>query len=108
MRSLSFYASNILSVIIFNRFRHHSTDLNFLESMHRWATNAQVLIKSEASFSNGMAAEVGSHLATLRRRVDACERPNIDKEVTSNGVSFLIYGLVLKTTSKSWISSIFT
>ena len=49
--------------------------------MNRWATNAQALIKSEAAFSNGMAAEVGGHLATLRRRVDACEKPNIDKEV---------------------------
>ena len=56
-------------------------DLTFIESMHRWATNAQVLIKSEAAYSNGMAAEVGSHLPTLHRRLDACEKPNIDKEV---------------------------
>jgi len=60
--------------------------------MNRWATNAQALIKSEAAFSNGMAAEVGGHLDTLRRRVDACEKPNIDKEVCSlfcDGIAIL-------------------
>ncbi|XP_078489424.1 coiled-coil domain-containing protein 180-like [Ciona intestinalis] len=66
-----------------DRFRNHLVDLTFIEKMQRWATNSQVRIKTEVAYSNGMAAEVMSHLSTLQRRVDACERPNIDKETVT-------------------------
>nr|CAB3228335.1 coiled-coil domain-containing protein 180-like [Phallusia mammillata] len=63
-----------------DRFKSHLVDMTFIEKMKRWLTNSQTRIKTEVAYSNGMAVEVGSHLSTLRRRVDACERPNIDKE----------------------------
>ncbi|XP_076821823.1 coiled-coil domain-containing protein 180-like isoform X2 [Clavelina lepadiformis] len=63
-----------------DKFRNHLVDLTFIENMRRWLSNAQVRIKTEVAHSNGMASEVFGHLNTLRRRVDACERPNIDKE----------------------------
>uniref|UniRef100_H2Z2Z0 DUF4455 domain-containing protein n=1 Tax=Ciona savignyi TaxID=51511 RepID=H2Z2Z0_CIOSA len=66
-----------------DRFRNHLVDLTFMEKMQRWASNSQVRIKTEVAYSNGMAAEVLSHLTTLQRRIDACERPNIDKESVS-------------------------
>uniref|UniRef100_F6XA93 DUF4456 domain-containing protein n=1 Tax=Ciona intestinalis TaxID=7719 RepID=F6XA93_CIOIN len=66
-----------------DRFRNHLVDLTFIEKMQRWATNSQIRIKTEVAYSNGMAAEVMSHLSTLQRRVDACERPNIDKETVT-------------------------
>ena len=74
-----------------------------MEAMKRWLTNAQVRIKSEVAYSNGMAAEIASHLSNLKRRVDACERPNIDKEVKNTGEALSIFETCLLRWEKNEI-----
>ena len=56
-------------------------DLVFMEKIARWLTNTQVKIKSEVADSNSQAQKLGQHLNDLERRIDACEHPNLDKEV---------------------------
>ena len=56
-------------------------DLIFMEKIARWFTNTQVKIKSEVANSNTQASKLAQYLADLERRIDACERPNLDKEV---------------------------
>lgn len=57
-------------------------DLIFMEKIARWLTNTQVKIKAEVASSNSQAQVLGRHISDVRRRVDACDRPNLDKEVT--------------------------
>ena len=57
------------------------TDLLFMEKLQRWLANTQVKIKTEVAYSNGVAMEISNHLNLLKSRIDACEKPNIDKEV---------------------------
>ncbi|XP_038046309.1 coiled-coil domain-containing protein 180-like isoform X2 [Patiria miniata] len=63
-----------------DRFKHHLFDLTFIEKLTRWLTNTQVKIKSEVAESNAQAQALMHHLNVLERRVDACEKPNLDKE----------------------------
>ena len=56
-------------------------DLIFMEKIARWLTNTQVKIKGEVANSNTQAQQLGQHLLDIDRRIDACERPNLDKEV---------------------------
>lgn len=56
-------------------------DLIFMEKIARWLTNTQVKIKAEVANSNTQAQTLAKHLNDIDRRVDACERPNLDKEV---------------------------
>ena len=56
-------------------------DLIFMEKIARWLTNTQVKIKGEVANSNTQAQKLGQHLLDIDRRIDACERPNLDKEV---------------------------
>lgn len=58
-------------------------DLIFMEKIARWLTNTQVKIKAEVANSNSQAQQLAQHLSDLDRRVDACERPNLDKEVNT-------------------------
>lgn len=58
-------------------------DLIFMEKIARWLTNTQVKIKAEVANSNSQAQQLAQHLNNLDRRVDACERPNLDKEVNT-------------------------
>lgn len=51
-----------------------------MEKIARWLTNTQVKIKAEVANSNSQAQQLAQHLNDLDRRVDACERPNLDKE----------------------------
>lgn len=53
----------------------------FIEKVARWLTNSQVKIKAEVANSNGQAKRLAQHLNDLERRIDACEKPNLDKEV---------------------------
>ncbi|XP_022107089.1 coiled-coil domain-containing protein 180-like [Acanthaster planci] len=62
------------------RFKHHLFDLTFIEKLTRWLTNTQVKIKAEVAESNAQAQALMHHLNVLERRVDACEKPNLDKE----------------------------
>lgn len=61
-------------------------DLIFMEKIARWLTNTQVKIKAEVANSNSQAQQLAQHLNNLDRRVDACERPNLDKEVNTFGM----------------------
>ncbi len=71
----------ILGFFPFCRFKHHLFDLTFIEKLTRWLTNTQVKVKGEVAESNGQAQQLMHHLNTLERRIDACEKPNLDKEV---------------------------
>ena len=72
---------NIFLCAWFFRFKHHRTDLLFMEKIARWLTNTQVKIKSEVADSNSQAQRLAQALNDLDRRIDACEKPNLDKEV---------------------------
>lgn len=69
-----------ISIEFEDRFKHHMIDLLFIEKISRWLTNSQVKIKSEVALSNTEAGKLADYLDTLERRIDACERPNLDKE----------------------------
>ena len=69
-------------MIFIFRFKNHMIDLIFMEKIARWLTNTQVKIKAEVANSNSQAQQLAQHLSDLDRRIDACERPNLDKEVT--------------------------
>ncbi|XP_064616781.1 coiled-coil domain-containing protein 180-like [Liolophura sinensis] len=69
-----------VSVEFEDRFKNHMFDLIFMEKIARWLTNTQVKIKAEVASSNSQAQALGRHISDVRRRVDACERPNLDKE----------------------------
>ncbi|KAH3795808.1 hypothetical protein DPMN_149369 [Dreissena polymorpha] len=56
-------------------------DLIFMEKIARWLTNTQVKIKAEVAESNTHAQKLAKHLSDIERRIDACARPNLDKEV---------------------------
>ena len=58
-------------------------DLVFIEKVARWLTNTQVKIKTEVAESNAQAKRLAQYLNDLERRIDACERPNLDKEVSN-------------------------
>ncbi|XP_076092470.1 coiled-coil domain-containing protein 180-like isoform X4 [Mytilus galloprovincialis] len=63
-----------------DRFKHHMIDLVFMERIARWLTNTQVKIKAEVANSNSQAQQLAQYLNDVVRRIDACERPNLDKE----------------------------
>jgi hypothetical protein len=56
-------------------------DLIFMEKISRWLTNTQVKIKAEVAYSNTHAQKLAQYMMDLERRIDACLRPNLDKEV---------------------------
>ena len=56
-------------------------DLVFMERIARWLTNTQVKIKGEVANSNSQAQQLAQYLNDVIRRIDACEKPNLDKEV---------------------------
>lgn len=63
-----------------DRYKYHMVDLVFMEKIARWLTNTKVKIKAEVAASNGAAKSVADALARFEQRLDACERPNPDKE----------------------------
>ena len=67
-------------------------DLLFMEKIARWLTNTQVKIKAEVADSNSQAQKLAQHLEDLERKTDACERPNLDKEVSTLSKLFVICG----------------
>lgn len=73
---------SLQNMIFIFRFKNHMIDLIFMEKIARWLTNTQVKIKAEVANSNSQAQQLAQHLSDLDRRIDACERPNLDKEVT--------------------------
>ena len=71
---------NISNFVVY-RFKHHLFDLTFMEKITRWLTNTQVKIKAEVADSNSQAQKLAAYLKELERKIDACEKPNLDKEV---------------------------
>ena len=70
-------------------------DLIFMEKIARWLTNTQVKIKAEVASSNSQAQTLAKHLNDIDRRIDACERPNLDKEVREwNGNEKTTHGIL--------------
>ncbi|XP_071948250.1 coiled-coil domain-containing protein 180-like [Antedon mediterranea] len=65
-----------------DRFKNHLFDLTFIEKLTRWLTNTQVKIKAEVADSNSQAQKILNYLKTIERRVDACQKPNLDKETS--------------------------
>ncbi|GFO20003.1 coiled-coil domain-containing protein 180-like [Plakobranchus ocellatus] len=77
-----------------DRFKSHMSDLVFIERVARWLTNTQVKIKAEVANSNGQAQKLVHMLDTLERRVDACARPNLDKEqITASQLNQSLFGI---------------
>ncbi|KAL4219460.1 hypothetical protein ACF0H5_022039 [Mactra antiquata] len=77
-----------------DRFKSHMFDLIFMEKIARWLTNTQVKIKAEVADSNSQAQKLAQHLNDIDRRVDACERPNLDKEqITSHELNDTLKGI---------------
>ncbi|XP_041481342.1 coiled-coil domain-containing protein 180-like isoform X1 [Lytechinus variegatus] len=68
-----------------DRFKSHLFDLTFIEKLSRWLNNTQVKIKGEVAQSNTQAQSLMRLLNKLETRVDACERPNLDKEQITPG-----------------------
>ncbi|XP_030854046.1 coiled-coil domain-containing protein 180-like isoform X3 [Strongylocentrotus purpuratus] len=68
-----------------DRFKSHLFDLTFIEKLSRWLNNTQVKIKGEVAESNTQAQTLMRVLNKLETRVDACERPNQDKEQITPG-----------------------
>lgn len=56
-------------------------DLIFMEQTTRWLTNTQVKIKTEVANSNMQAQHILKLLNQLERKINACIKPNLDKEV---------------------------
>ncbi|XP_033732294.1 coiled-coil domain-containing protein 180-like isoform X1 [Pecten maximus] len=69
-----------------DRFKSHMIDLIFMEKIARWLTNTQVKIKAEVASSNSQAQKLAQHLNNVERRIDACARPNLDKELAMKEV----------------------
>jgi len=56
----------------------------------------QVKVKAEVADSNAQARRLAQYLNDLERRIDACEHPNPDKEVSDFlGLEFIINALKL-------------
>ncbi|CAL1536576.1 unnamed protein product [Lymnaea stagnalis] len=64
-----------------DRFKGHLNDLVFMERVARWLTNTQVKIKSEVANSNGQAQNLVRMMDSLEQRIDACQKPHLEKEV---------------------------
>ncbi|XP_052220939.1 coiled-coil domain-containing protein 180-like isoform X2 [Dreissena polymorpha] len=77
-----------------DRFKSHMFDLIFMEKIARWLTNTQVKIKAEVAESNTHAQKLAKHLSDIERRIDACARPNLDKEqITSDQLNASLKGV---------------
>ncbi|XP_070614598.1 coiled-coil domain-containing protein 180 [Erythrolamprus reginae] len=63
-----------------SRFRYLAMDRVFLEKIQRFLTNIQVKIKTEVAKSNWQTQTLNNYLEKLVQRIDACTRPNVDKE----------------------------
>ncbi|XP_042193356.1 coiled-coil domain-containing protein 180 [Callorhinchus milii] len=63
-----------------DKFFRLTMDLIFIEKIQRFLTNTQARIKSEVAISNHQGMNISSYLEHFERKLDACMRPNMDKE----------------------------
>ena len=64
------------------KFKYHLVDLQFIEKISRWLNDTQIKIKTQVSASNSQAKRLSKLIVELDKRLDACERPNLDKMVS--------------------------
>ncbi|XP_048449953.1 coiled-coil domain-containing protein 180-like, partial [Rhincodon typus] len=64
-----------------DKYMRYTLDLIFIEKIKRILTNTQTKIKIEVALSNSHTLNITSHLEQFERKIDACARPNLDKEV---------------------------
>jgi hypothetical protein len=62
-------------------FKHHLTDLQFIEISNRWISETQVKIKSEVAASNQQAQALKTLVKSYGCLIDALVNPNLDKQV---------------------------
>jgi len=68
------------------RFKADAADVEFVEKVCRWLTNAQVQIKSEVQLSNTQSRTIDASMDQLECLVKACE----DHHANSTEVSALV------------------
>ncbi|XP_032904552.1 coiled-coil domain-containing protein 180 [Amblyraja radiata] len=80
MESLSIQQSFEVIKEVEDRFMRYTVDLIFIEKIKRFLTNTQARIKSAVAKSNHQLQCIASHLEQLEKKIDACAKPNLDKE----------------------------
>ncbi|XP_069741953.1 coiled-coil domain-containing protein 180 isoform X2 [Narcine bancroftii] len=81
METISLQQSSDVIKEVEDKYMRYTLDLVFIEKIKRFLTNTQTRIKSEVSKSNYHLQSIASHLEQLERKIDACARPNLDKEI---------------------------
>jgi hypothetical protein len=62
-----------------DKFKYHLVDLQFIEKISRWLNETQVKIKTHVNESNKNAKNLSAMIADFERKIDACERPSLDR-----------------------------
>ncbi|KAG8544289.1 hypothetical protein GDO81_022748, partial [Engystomops pustulosus] len=83
-----------------DKFLGITTDMTFLENIQKLLTNLQVKIKALVADSNSQSQRINSYLEQLQRKVDACTRPNMDKEVVSSTDLYTFMKIVMEEVTK--------
>ncbi|XP_067825956.1 coiled-coil domain-containing protein 180 isoform X2 [Heptranchias perlo] len=83
MEALSLEQATEAIKAVEDKFLRFTMDLIFIEKIKRFLTNTQARIKSEVSISNYHTLNIASHLEQFERKIDACARPNLDKEIVT-------------------------
>ncbi|XP_078251359.1 coiled-coil domain-containing protein 180-like, partial [Rhinoraja longicauda] len=80
METLSMQQSFEVVKEVEDRFTRYTSDMIFIEKIKRFLTNTQTRIKSAVAKSNHQLLGIASHLEQLEKKIDACAKPNLDKE----------------------------
>jgi cysteinyl-tRNA synthetase len=64
-----------------DKFKYNLSDLQFIEKISRWLSEAQIKIKIDVNESNTKAKELKAMVKDLAIKIDACQSPNLDKLV---------------------------
>ncbi len=65
-----------------DKFKYHLIDLQFIEKISRWLNETQVKIKTEVNSLNYQAKQLNKLLIDFEAKIDACDKPNLDKLVS--------------------------
>uniref|UniRef100_UPI00398F31EA coiled-coil domain-containing protein 180 isoform X2 n=1 Tax=Pristiophorus japonicus TaxID=55135 RepID=UPI00398F31EA len=83
MQAMSLEQSTVVIKAVEEKFMRYTTDLMFIEKIKRFLTNTQARIKSEVAISNYNMLNITSYIEKFAKKIDACARPNLDKETVS-------------------------
>ncbi|GCC35897.1 hypothetical protein chiPu_0014386 [Chiloscyllium punctatum] len=81
MEAMSLEQSTAVVKEVEDKYTRYTLDLIFIEKIKRFLTNTQTKIKTEVALSNSHTQNIASHLQQFEIKIDACARPNLDKEV---------------------------